>query len=130
MNWRYYLIRFSGGLNQEELKMRILITAIAIALLAVPAHAQWSGHGKGRKQQQDTQKTGVGSTLPSNTIPCKAFTKNERGNWYVKGPVTFDLGSAENKTLQNLEITPKFFTIGGVDLYEAVQKKCGSNQRP
>jgi hypothetical protein len=71
-----------------------------------------------------------GSPLPSNTIPCEAFTKNERGNWYVKGPVTFDLGSAENKTLQNLEITPKFFTIGGVDLYEAVQKKCGSNQRP
>jgi hypothetical protein len=110
--------------------MRIRITAIAIALLAVPAHAQRSGNGKGRKQQQDTQKTGVGSTLPSNTIPCKEFTKNERGNWYVKGPVTFDLGSAENKTLQNLEITPKFFTIGGVDLYEAVQKKCGGNQRP
>ena len=71
-----------------------------------------------------------GSTIPSNTIPCNAFTKNERGNWYVKGPVTIDLGNAENKTLQNLEITPKFFTIGGVDLYEAVQKKCGSNQRP
>jgi hypothetical protein len=48
----------------------------------------------------------------------------------VKGPVTIDLGNAENKTLKNLEITPKFFTIGGVDLYEAVQKKCGSNQRP
>jgi hypothetical protein len=32
--------------------------------------------------------------------------------------------------LQNLEIPPKFFTIGGVDLYEAIQKKCGSNQRP
>lgn len=64
-----------------------------------------------------------------NTIPCDAFTKNERGNWYVKGPVTFDLGSAENKTLQNLEIPPKFFTIGGVDLYEAIQKKCAGNQR-
>lgn len=64
-----------------------------------------------------------------NTIPCDAFTKNERGNWYVKGPVTFDLGSAENKTLQNLEIPPKFFTIGGIDLYEAVQKKCAGNQR-
>jgi hypothetical protein len=71
-----------------------------------------------------------GSLFPSNTIPCEAFTKNERGNWYVKGPVTFDLGSAVNKTLQNLEIPPKFFTIGGVDLYEAVQKKCGTNQRP
>jgi hypothetical protein len=71
-----------------------------------------------------------GSPLSPNTIPCNEFTKNYRGNWYVKGPVTLDLGSAENKTLQNLEIPPKFFTIGGVDLYEAIQKKCGSNQRP
>jgi hypothetical protein len=71
-----------------------------------------------------------GSPPPPNTIPCNAFTKNERGNWYVKGPVTFDIGSAENRTLQNLEISPKFFNIGGVDLYEAIQKKCGSNQRP
>ncbi len=70
------------------------------------------------------------SPLPSNTIPCSAFTKNYHGNWYVKGPVTFNLGSAENKTLQNLEIPPKFFTIGGVDLYEAIQKKCSSNPRP
>ena len=66
----------------------------------------------------------------SNTLPCDAFTRNERGNWYVRGPVTIDLGTAQNKTLQNLEIMPKFFTIGGVDLYEAVQKKCGASRRP
>ncbi len=70
-------------------------------------------------------KQGGSST---NTIPCKAFTKNERGNWYVKGPVTFDIGNAENQTLHDLEIPPKFFTIGGVDLYEAVQKKCSGWQ--
>jgi hypothetical protein len=71
-----------------------------------------------------------GSPLPPDTIPCEEFTKNFNGHWYVKGPVTLNLGTAENKTLQNLEIPPKFFTIGGVDLYEAIQKKCGSNQRP
>jgi hypothetical protein len=65
-----------------------------------------------------------GSPTPTNSIPCQAFTKNERGNWYVKGPVTFDIGSAKNQTLQDLEIPPKFFTIGGVDLYQAVQKEC------
>src|ERR1019366_4059396 len=108
--------------------MRIVIAVMAFVLLTVAAHAQ--GTGKGKRHQQDAPQADGGSTLPPNTIPCKAFTKNERGNWYVKGPATFDLGSAENKTLQNLEITPKFFTIGGVDLYEAVQKKCGSNQRP
>lgn len=68
-------------------------------------------------------------TPPRNTIPCEAFTKNARGHWYVRGPITLDIGSAENKTLHNLEIAPKFFTIGGVDLYEAVEKKCGGNQR-
>ncbi len=110
--------------------MRIFITAIVFVLLAVPAHAQWSRDGKGKKQQQDTQEKGLGSALPPNTIPCKAFTKNERGNWYVKGPATFDIGTVENKTLQNLEIPPKFFTIGGADLYETIEKKCGGNPRP
>jgi hypothetical protein len=110
--------------------MRILIIAIAVALLTVPAHAQWSGNGKQRKQQHDTQQTGVGPTLPPSTIPCKAFTKNDRGNWYVKGPVTINIGSVENKTLQNLEIPPKFFTIGGAGLYETIEKTCGGNQRP
>ncbi len=69
-----------------------------------------------------------GSPSSTNTIPCNAFTKNERGHWYVKGPVTFDIGNAENQTLENLEIPPKFFNIGGVDLYEAVQKKCGGSR--
>jgi len=70
-----------------------------------------------------------GPTTAGSTIPCNAFTKNDRGNWYVRGPVTINLGTAENRTLHNLEITPKFFTIGGVDLYEAIQKACGGSQR-
>jgi hypothetical protein len=74
------------------------------------------------------KQSGLAST--SDEIPCNAFVKNERGHWYVKGPVTIKIGSAENKTLQDLEIVPKFYTIGGVDLYETVQKKCGNNQRP
>jgi hypothetical protein len=65
------------------------------------------------------------AATPTNAIPCKAFTKNDRGNWYVKGPVTFDIGTAKNQTLQNQAIPPKFFTIGGVDLYTAIQKQCG-----
>jgi hypothetical protein len=69
-----------------------------------------------------------GSPTSTKTIPCQAFTKNERGHWYVKGPVTFDIGTAEDQTLQDLEIPPKFFIIGGVDLYEAVEKKCSGWQ--
>jgi len=83
----------------------------------------------GENNNRIPNRRGVGS-LPQNTTLCEAFTKNERGNWYVRGPVTFNIGSAENKTLQNLEIPPKFFTIGGVGLYETIEKKCGSKQRP
>lgn len=61
---------------------------------------------------------------PTHKFPCEAFTKKASGNWYVKGPVTVDIGSAENQTLQDLEIPPKFFTIGGVDLYATVQNNC------
>ncbi len=65
-----------------------------------------------------------GSPNSAKAVPCQAFTKNERGHWYVKGPVTFDIGTAENQTLQDVEIPPKFFIIGGVDLYDLVEKKC------
>lgn len=66
-------------------------------------------------------------TRPSSSaksVPCEAFSKNERGHWYVKRPVTFDIGTAENQTLQDVEIPPKFFIIGGVDLYDLLEKKC------
>jgi hypothetical protein len=72
----------------------------------------------------------VGPPGQINTIPCEALTKNDRGNWYIKRQITFDLGRAENETLQSQEIPPKFYTIGGVDLYEAIQKKCGPPTRP
>ncbi len=37
--------------------MRILMAGLAIALMTVSAHAQEMGGGRGRKHQQDTQKT-------------------------------------------------------------------------
>jgi hypothetical protein len=39
----------------KELKIRTFIVVVAIALLTGSAHAQ--GMGKGKKHQQDTQKT-------------------------------------------------------------------------
>ena len=69
------------------------------------------------------------SPPPPKPFPCQAFHKNERGNWYVAGPVTVDIGTEKNKTLRNLEIPRKFFTIGGTDLYDVVQKQCGGTFR-
>jgi hypothetical protein len=54
-------------LNPEELKMRILIASVAIALMMMPAHAQDTyaqDMGKARKHQQ-SQKT-------ENTAKTKA----------------------------------------------------------
>ncbi len=67
-----------------------------------------------------------GAPVPPKPFPCDAFTKNERGNWYVRGPVAVDIGNAKGKILHNQEIPRGFFTVGGVDLYEAIQKKCAS----
>lgn len=69
------------------------------------------------------------SPAPPKPFPCQAFSKNERGNLYVAGPITVDIGTEKNKTLQNLEIPPKFFTIGGVDLYAFVLKQCSGRSR-
>jgi hypothetical protein len=65
-----------------------------------------------------------GMPAPPKPFPCDAFTRTERGYLYVKGPITVDIGNAKGKTLQNQEIPPGFFTVGGVDLYAAIQKKC------
>jgi hypothetical protein len=37
--------------------MRILIGAVVMALMTVSAHAQETGMGRGRRHQQDAQKT-------------------------------------------------------------------------
>jgi hypothetical protein len=83
---------------------------------------------KARKREKPPQAnaTQEKAPAPEAKIPCEAFTKNARGNWYVSGPVRIDIGGAKNRTLQDLEISPKFYTIGGVDLYDAIQKACGN----
>ena len=42
---------------RRELKIRTVIALVAIAFLTVSAHAQEMGMVKGKKHQQDTQKT-------------------------------------------------------------------------
>jgi hypothetical protein len=62
--------------------------------------------------------------LPPNTLPCEAFTKRADGTWFVRGPVTFDVGSAKGMTLENQVIPPGFMRIGGIDLYVLLERKC------
>jgi hypothetical protein len=126
-----------------EALARGLGRAVADRIIAYAAQQGWQttpvlaappGETKPAKKKPENLPVAAarpsGSRNQANTIPCAAFTKNNRGNWYVRGPITFDLGNAENQTLQDQEIPPKFFTVGGVDLYEAIEKRCGGKPRP
>ncbi len=90
-----------------------------------------SAEKRSRNSPAAAEKQAAAPPIPSppKPFPCQAFTRNERGNWYVAGPVTVDIGNEKDKTLANQEIPRGFFTIGGVDLYGVIQKECGNRFR-
>ena len=93
----------------------------------LPAASEDARTEKKKLEKRPQSATGQDKATSAETkIPCEAFRKNARGNWYVSGPVTIDIGSAKRRTLQDVEISPKFYTIGGADLYDVVQKECGN----
>ena len=127
-------VNLSPGVEAEA---RGLGRAIADKIVAYAEQQGWATKSYSLPPSEETkpvptrpEKRPVAAARPSGSppstkaVPCQAFTKNERGHWYVKGPVTFDIGTAENQTLQDVEIPPKFFIIGGVDLYDLLEKKC------
>lgn len=63
--------------------------------------------------------------LPENTIDCKAFQKLPDGNWYVGPPTTFDIGNVKRATMADQRIAPRFLNMGGADLYDVLERKCG-----
>lgn len=65
--------------------------------------------------------------LPRNTIDCQAFVKDENGSWRVRGEITtFDIGDINSLSVGPVPIAPGALHVGGVDLYEVLEKKCGS----
>ncbi len=121
-----------------EAEARGLGRAIADKIIAYAEQQGWATKSYSPAQFEETKpatnrpdrrpvaaaRQADSSATPNNAVPCKEFTKNERGHWHVKGPVTMNIGTAENQTLQDVEIPPKFFIIGGVDLYDLLEKKC------
>lgn len=63
--------------------------------------------------------------LPPNTVPCDQFVKNADGSWSPTAVVTFDIGSSTNLTFGDSKVTPNGYILGGVNLYELLEKKCG-----
>ena len=65
------------------------------------------------------------ASLPPNTIDCSQFTK--KGNeWEIVGTATFDFGTVKHMSLSGLHISPRIIDVGGMDLYEVIEKKCGT----
>jgi len=68
------------------------------------------------------------SVIPPNTFSCVGFAKNPDGSWEAgDDTVPFNVGKAENIAIRNQgPIEPGWLTVGGVDLYTLVEKKCGT----
>ncbi len=66
--------------------------------------------------------------LPENTINCASFQKLPNGSWFAATRTTFDIGNARAITLANQAVGPRFFNIGGADLYEVLERKCGGSR--
>jgi hypothetical protein len=65
-------------------------------------------------------------SIADNTIDCTAFERQPDG-WFVGAPTTLNFG-AINMRLSNQLIQPHSgIRINNVDLYEAIEHKCGGN---
>jgi hypothetical protein len=68
-----------------------------------------------------------GSTsAQGTTLSCEGFTKNADGTWSAGANTKpFDVGSTKSTTVRNMTIGPHAVNIGGVDLYDLLEKTCG-----
>lgn len=64
-----------------------------------------------------------------NTIDCAAFAKLPDGSWQVEGTTTFDAGAATQVTLSNKTVSRRVMDVGGADLYDVIEAKCGVTKR-
>lgn len=80
-------------------------------------------------QQTPTVTQTAGNTaIPTNTLSCRGFTKNDDGTWEAGGDTQpFAVGNGTNYTIRNQgPIGPRWLSIGNVDLYALLDAKCGA----
>ncbi len=69
------------------------------------------------------------SELPPNTIDCNGFQKLPNGGWYAKADnPSFDLGNSKHITMTNSTFGSRAFNIGGYDLADVLDRKCGTSK--
>jgi hypothetical protein len=65
--------------------------------------------------------------LPPNTLSCQGFSKLQNGDWHAApNAQPFDVGNMTNMHITNLDIAPHAFNMGGTDLWQLIEQKCGS----
>jgi hypothetical protein len=70
-----------------------------------------------------------GNPPPRNTIDCHDWTHNPDGSWRAHADAKpFDLGDTTNASMQSTTIGPQAIAMGGVDLWTALNQKCGAKR--
>jgi hypothetical protein len=71
----------------------------------------------------------AGPAFPPTTLTCDTFIKRPDGTWATRPEMKpFDIGDAKGVTLTNIIIAKGLWVIGGVDVWELLNEKCGSKQ--
>jgi hypothetical protein len=73
-----------------------------------------------------TASTTLTVAQDNTTINCSAFQKQPNGSYYVGGSTTVKIGTA-SMTLSSMAVAPRSVSIGGADLYDAIDRKCGGS---
>jgi hypothetical protein len=71
-----------------------------------------------------TVSTALAVAQDNADIDCSAFQKQPNGSYYVGGSTTVKIGTA-SMTLSSMPVGPRSISLGGVDLYDAIDRKCG-----
>jgi hypothetical protein len=73
-----------------------------------------------------TASTALAVAQDNTTINCSAFQKQSDGSYLVSGSTTVKIGTA-SMTLSSMAVEPRSVSIGGHDLYDAIDHKCGGS---
>lgn len=63
--------------------------------------------------------------VPPNAVDCSQF-KKVGDTWTETGIATYELGNGKEVTISGSPIKPHVFYVGGADLYDVLEKYCGS----
>jgi hypothetical protein len=56
--------------------------------------------------------------------PVKGSRKASDGTWYPEKPASFHVGDGKQVTVERQVISPGSHTMGGIDLYLPLERKC------